>query len=132
MSILFVLFITIIQFIVQYCLYRPIIKRLYEFHSNHLNTLSWLPAELFVINIGCTIIVCALTSAGLITGITNLFASALLGIVMSIQYKSYKNQLFNGSYYTQLQERKQREKDEKEILKQIAQERRKKLAKGHF
>lgn len=126
MSISLIIAITIIQFIVQYLLYKPARDWLYERHSKHLRTLSFLPTELFVINLICTIIVCILTSAGLITGITNLFASAILGLVMNIQYESYKRALFNGSYYEKLAEKKRKKELEREILERMARQRREK------
>ena len=132
MSILFVLFITAIQFVVQYCIYKQFRDWLYEKHSNHLSTLKLLPTELFFINLGCTIFVCFLTSAGLVTGITNLFASALLALVMKVQYNNYKKALLDGSYYTKLQEKKQKELEEQQDLKQIAKERKERLQRGYF
>lgn len=124
MSITLLLAVTLIQFVVQYVLYHPIRLWLYERHSKYLNTLSFLPKELFIINIGCTILVGLLTGVGLITGITNLFASAILGLVMKIQMDRYKKSLLNGSYYEKLKKKKQQEQEQKEILKQIRKNRR--------
>ena len=119
MSVTFLLLVTLIQFIVQYVLYYPIKSWLYERHSKHPKTLRFLPKELFLINIGCTVVVGFLTGVGLITGITNLFASAILGLTMKIEMDKYKRSLLDGSYYKKLREKREKEKEEQEILERI-------------
>ena len=96
-----------IQFLVQYIMYRPIRNFLFSVHSNWRKTIPFIKVEFFILNILVSLFVFVFTGRGGMTGMTNTFASVLLGIVMVINYKTYCNNIISGKYYKD----KQREKE---------------------
>lgn len=96
----------IIQFVVQFSLYRITKKPLFglvrlistaekEFcdNTNYKTTLTILAILMFVANIGLSILVKCFTSSGGLTGMTNLGASVLLGLIMSFDCFLFKIKL---------------------------------------
>ena len=101
----------IIQFIVQLVMYKPIFKiinKLYmllpkymEFSGfdedtiKHVNDkyIQVMTVICFILNISISIFVKMFTSAGAASGMTNLFASVLLGFVMYIDINMAKKKL---------------------------------------
>ena len=101
----------IIQILVQYILYAPIRNKLFDYTSEHPDFIKTLPIALFVTNLGVSVFVLAFTGRGGATGMSNTFASVILGIVMAIQYAIFEHKLFSGAY-EQEKARKQKKMDE--------------------
>lgn len=85
------------QFMIQLFAYKQIKKILDKLINypvkNHIKQesfLSFIKYEFVILNILISIAVLMFTSAGLIAGVTNLFASLLLGLVMTIDAYRYK------------------------------------------
>ena len=85
------------QFMIQLFTYKQIKKILDNLinypvkkHIKQESFLSFIKYEFVILNILISIAVLIFTSAGLIAGVTNLFASLLLGLVMTIDAYRYK------------------------------------------
>ena len=96
----------IIQFVVQYALYRVTKKPVFgvaglisklekEFNpaSNYKTTMTALSVIMFLLNIGLSILVKFFTESGGMTGMTNLGASVILGFFMSFDCFLFKIKL---------------------------------------
>lgn len=85
------------QFMIQLIAYKQIKKILdkiinYPVKRNvkKESFITFIKYEFIILNILISIAVLMFTSAGLIAGVTNLFASLLLGLVMTIDAYRYK------------------------------------------
>ena len=85
------------QFMIQLIAYKHIKKILDKLinypvkkHIKQESFLSFIKYEFVILNILISILVLMFTSAGLVAGITNLFASLLLALVMIIDAYRYK------------------------------------------
>ena len=85
------------QFMIQLFAYKQIKKILDKLVNYPVKKrikqesfLSFIKYEFVILNILISILVLMFTSAGLIAGVTNLFASLLLGLVMAIDAYRYK------------------------------------------
>lgn len=105
----------VIQFIVQYIMYRPVRNFLFSIHSVYRRTIPFIKVEFFILNILVSLFVFVFTGRGGMTGMTNTFASVILGIIMSIDYKLYCKNIISGKYY----EDQEFEEEVKERQKQI-------------
>ena len=119
MSIEILLLITVIQFAIQYGLYVLPRNWCFRLHSMFPTTIGMVKYELIAINIFVSIFVKIFTAAGAIVGITNLFASCLLALIMTYQYRRYKADILSGRYYDKLKEKM----EAKAIFKQALQHR---------
>ena len=106
----------VIQLIVQYIAYLPIRNLLFWLHSKKTTTITWLPFELFMLNLFVSIFVLVFTGRGGMTGMTNTFASVILGFIMFIQYKIYYQEILSGWYYKKAAKRREINARSKEIL----------------
>ena len=85
------------QFMIQLFAYKQIKKILDKLinypvkkHIKQESFLSFIKYEFVILNILISIAVLMFTSAGLIAGVTNLFASLLLGLVIAKDKYRYK------------------------------------------
>ena len=113
------MFYLVIQLLVQYMFYLPVRNILFKLHSKFVKTIPWLSIEFFVINLIVSLIVLIFTGRGGMTGMTNTFASVLLGIIMYIDYKIYYNDLISGWYYKKEARKKEIEHRQKMILARL-------------
>ena len=116
MSITVLLTYLLIQFLVQYIMYRPIRNFLFSVHSVYRRTIPFIKVEFFIINILVSLFVFVFTGRGGMTGMTNTFASVLLGIVMTIDYKLYCKHIISGKYYEDQEFEKEVKKRQQQIL----------------
>ena len=86
-----------VQFIIQLIAYKQIKKILDKLinlrvkkHVKHESFIAFIKYEFIILNILISVAVFTFTAAGLIAGMTNLFASVLLGLVMTIDAYRYK------------------------------------------
>ena len=105
-----------IQFLVQYIMYRPIRNFLFSVHSVYRRTIPFIKVEFFILNILVSLFVFVFTGRGGMTGMTNTFASVLLGIIMTIDYKLYCKNIISGKYYKDQEFEKEVKKRQQEIL----------------
>ena len=116
MSVTVLLAYLLIQFVVQYIMYNPVKNFLFKIHSKYRNTIPFIKVEFFVLNILVSLFVFVFTGRGGMTGMTNTFASVLLGVVMAIQYKCYVRDIISGKYYKDLEREAKIRQRQKEIL----------------
>lgn len=105
MSIMILMCITLMQFVIQALFYFTSVFFMYKILHWLTKLLALLVGRcqenynriiiflLLVYNIGITALVTLITGVGVYAGISNLFASALLGVVMCWQFKK------GGKYY---------------------------------
>ena len=103
-----------IQFVVQYMFYAPVRDLLFKAHSKVRRTIPFIKIEFFILNLLVSLLVLLFTGRGGMTGMTNTFASVILGLIMYIDYKFYVRDIISGWYY------KKAEREEK--IKQRARE----------
>lgn len=111
-----------IQFVVQYMFYNPVKNFLFKIHSKYRKTISWIKIEFFIVNLIVSLAVLLFTGRGGMTGMTNTFASVILGIVMYIDYNFYVRDIISGEYYKKQKEEEFKKKRQKEILNGIKAE----------
>lgn len=112
----------VIQLIVQYMFYVPVRNILFKFHSKYVKTVPWIGFEFFIVNLFVSIIVLIFTGRGGMTGMTNTFASVLLGIIMYVDYKMYYRDILSGWYYKKEQKAKEIKARQKAILEKLSKE----------
>ena len=100
MSLLIIIFVMIIQFVVQYFLYQQL-KPIAFWSTEIVNVLKFIIKKekiliykykiaiisMTFINIFCSVVVFYFTSVGAVSGITNLGASVLVGIIQVLECK---------------------------------------------
>ena len=111
-----------IQFVVQYMFYAPAREYLFKVHSKHRKTIPWIKGEFFVLNLLVSLAVLVFTGRGGMTGMTNTFASVILGLVMYMDYNFYVRDIISGEYYKKQKEKEMIKKRQKEILAGIKAE----------
>lgn len=111
-----------IQLIVQYMFYVPVRNTLFKIHSKYVKTIPWIGFEFFIVNLLVSIVVLLFTGRGGLTGMTNTFASVLLGIIMYVDYKMYYKDIISGWYYKKEQKRKELIARQKEILDKLSKQ----------
>ena len=86
-----------VQFIIQLIAYKQIKKILDKLinlrvkkHVKQESFIAFIKYEFIILNILISVAVFTFTAAGLIAGMTNLLASVLLGLVMTIDAYRYK------------------------------------------
>lgn len=112
-----------IQLIVQYMFYLPVKNILFKLHSKRITTITWIGFEFFFVNLIVSLIVLVFTGRGGMTGMTNTFASVLLGIIMYVDYKMYYRDILSGWYYKKEAKEREIKARQKEILERLAKER---------
>lgn len=112
----------VIQLIVQYMFYVPVRNMLFKLHSKFVKTIPWIGFEFFVVNLIVSIVVLLFTGRGGMTGMTNTFASVLLGIIMYVDYKMYYRDILSGWYYKKEQKEKEIRARQKAILEKLSKE----------
>ena len=108
-----------IQLIVQYMFYFPIRNFLFKVHSRYVKTIPWIGFEFFIVNLCVSIIVLIFTGRGGMTGMTNTFASVLLGIIMYIDFKMYYRDILSGWYYEKEKKAREIRARSKDILENL-------------
>lgn len=93
----------LIQLSVQYIMYKVMRDLLFRVHAKFRNTIPWLKAEFFIINIIISLLVLVFTGRGGVTGMTNTFASVILGLIMAMDYNFYVRDIISGLYYKNLE-----------------------------
>ena len=111
-----------IQLIVQYMFYVPIRNILFKAHSKWVKTIPWIGFEFFIVNLIVSIVVLLFTGRGGMTGMTNTFASVLLGVIMYVDYKMYYNDIISGWYYKKEAKRKEIIARQKAILDKLSKQ----------
>lgn len=111
-----------IQLIVQYMFYVPVRNTLFKIHSKYVKTIPWIGFEFFIVNLLVSIVVLLFTGRGGLTGMTNTFASVLLGIIMYVDYKMYYRDIISGWYYKKEQKAKEIRARQKEILDKLSKQ----------
>lgn len=119
MSIKIVLLYLLIQFIVQYIAYKPVRDLLFKIHSKYIKTIPWIKIEFVVLNIIVSLFVLLFTGRGGMTGMTNTFASVLLGFVMAIDYVVYIKSIKSGQYYRNQAKKALQEQKYKEDIERL-------------
>jgi len=112
----------VIQLVVQYMFYVPARNILFKLHSKYVKTIPWIGIEFFIINLIVSLAVLIFTGRGGLTGMTNTFASVLLGIIMYVDYKIYYRDIISGWYYKKEQKAKEIRARQKEILEKLSKE----------
>lgn len=116
MSITVLLVYLVIQFVVQYIMYKPVRNLLFRIHSKYKGTIPFLKIEFFILNIMVSLFVFMFTGRGGMTGMTNTFASVLLGLCMTVDYKLYAHSISTGKYYKKLERAKEQAKRDLEYI----------------
>lgn len=116
------IFYLFIQLVVQYMFYVPIRNILFKAHSKWVKTIPWIGFEFFIVNLIVSIVVLLFTGRGGMTGMTNTFASVLLGVIMYIDYKMYYNDIISGWYYKKEAKRQEIIARQEAILAKLAKQ----------
>ena len=95
---------------------------LFRLHSKFVRTIPWIGFEFFIVNLLVSIIVLIFTGRGGMTGMTNTFASVLLGIIMYVDYRMYYRDILSGWYYKKEQKIKEIRAKQKDILEKLSKE----------
>ena len=120
MSLTVIIIYLIIQFAVQYVMYNPIKNLLFKLHSKARTTIPYIKAEFFVLNIIVSLAVLVFTGRGGVTGMTNTFASVILGLVMYVDYNFYVRDIISGEYYKKQEREAKIKARQRELLKKYS------------
>lgn len=109
----------VIQLIVQYMFYLPVRNVLFKLHSKFVTTIPWIGFEFFIVNLIVSIVVLLFTGRGGMTGMTNTFASVLLGLIMYIDYQLYYRDIVSGNYYIKAKKLKEEIQRKERLLEEL-------------
>lgn len=109
----------IIQLIAQYVFYTWFRDWLFKIHSKKISTITWIPIEFTILNIFISLFILVLTGRGGMTGMTNTFASVMLGIIMYVDYNFYYRDIISGKYYEKLAKKEEENRNIEQKLKEL-------------